>query len=172
MKFVHDDGGRKAAGFKGHTGDCVARAIAIATGLPYAEVYGRLAKGNATQRLTKRSRKRKTANAKSAAHGILTGRKWFKDYMAELGFAWTATMQIGQGCKVHLKADELPNGSLVVALSRHMAAVIDGALHDTYDCTRAGTRCVYGYWTLERPPFAQRKRAALAAINAFVASET
>lgn len=32
MTFVYDDGGRSAAGFKGKTGDCVTRAIAIATG--------------------------------------------------------------------------------------------------------------------------------------------
>jgi hypothetical protein len=38
MTFVHDDGGRVAAGFKGHAGDCVVRAIAIATGIPYRQV--------------------------------------------------------------------------------------------------------------------------------------
>jgi hypothetical protein len=32
MTFVYDDGGRSAAGFKGKTGDCVTRAIAIGTG--------------------------------------------------------------------------------------------------------------------------------------------
>jgi hypothetical protein len=31
MKFNYNDGGREAAGFKGFTGDCVCRAIAIAT---------------------------------------------------------------------------------------------------------------------------------------------
>jgi len=25
-------------------------------------------------------------------------------------------------------------------------AVIDGVINDTYDCSREGTRCVYGYW--------------------------
>ena len=39
MQFVFDDGGRTAAGFKGTTGDCVCRAIAIASGMPYKEVY-------------------------------------------------------------------------------------------------------------------------------------
>jgi len=33
IKFVKHDGGRAAAGFKGKSGDCVTRAIAIATGL-------------------------------------------------------------------------------------------------------------------------------------------
>jgi hypothetical protein len=55
-------------------------------------------------------------------------------------------MFIGQGCKVHLRADELPKGRLVVALSKHIVAVIDGVIHDTDDPSRGGTRCVYGYF--------------------------
>jgi hypothetical protein len=55
-------------------------------------------------------------------------------------------MQIGSGCRVHLRADELPGGRLVVALSRHSTEVIDGVIHDRHDCSREGTRCVYGYW--------------------------
>ena len=57
-------------------------------------------------------------------------------------------MKIGSGCKVHLSDDELPPGRLVVMLSRHAAAVIDGVLHDTHDSSRGGSRCVYGYWKL------------------------
>jgi hypothetical protein len=55
-------------------------------------------------------------------------------------------MQIGNGYKVHLKNEELPADRLVDSLSKHSAAVIDGVLHDIYDCTRDGTRCVYGYY--------------------------
>jgi len=66
--------------------------------------------------------------------------------MKELGFEWKPTMNIGQGCKVHLRADELPCGNIIVNVSKHFAAVIDGVLHDTYDCSREGTRCVYGYY--------------------------
>ena len=40
LPFARDDGGRAAAGFKGSAGDCVARSVAIASGRPYAEVYG------------------------------------------------------------------------------------------------------------------------------------
>ncbi len=43
--WVHDDGGREAAGYKGKTGDCVTRAIAIACELPYQEVYDALRVG-------------------------------------------------------------------------------------------------------------------------------
>lgn len=148
IPFVYDDGGRKAAGFRGIAGDCVCRAICIATQLEYNSVYERLAEGNATQRRPKRERKSKTSGVRSARNGIYTSRKWFKDYMTSLGFQWVSTMQIGSGCKVHLKSDELPKGRLVVRVSKHLCCVIDGKLHDTYDCSREGTRCVYGYWKL------------------------
>jgi hypothetical protein len=142
--YVKDDGGRAAAGFKGSAGDCVARAVAIASGRPYAEVYAVLAQGTGDQRKSSRTRKRQA----SASNGINTSRKWFADYMESLGFVWTATMTIGSGCRVHLKGSELPSGRLVVAVSKHYVAVIDGAIHDTFDPSRGGTRCVYGYWKL------------------------
>ena len=143
--FVYNDGGRKAAGYQGKAGDCVCRAISIAANLPYQQVYERLAEGNATQR---RSKHDKGKRSKSARNGISTTRKWFKDYMLELGFEWTPTIQIGSGCKVHLKAEELPSGRLVCSVSNHNVAVIDGVINDTYDCSRQGKRCVYGYWRL------------------------
>ncbi len=147
--FVYNDGGRKEAGRKGNTGDCVTRAICIATGLPYMKVYNRLAEGNATQRKSKRERYSKSRNGvKTASRGIFTKRKWFKDYMNELGFEFVATMTIGSGCKVHLKADELPKGTIICRVSKHYVAVVDGVINDTYDCSRNGTRCVYGYWKL------------------------
>ena len=147
MKFQYNDGGREAAGFKGKTGDCVCRAIAIVTGKPYKEVYNRLATGNATQRKTKTSCKGK-AGVKTASKGINTNRKWFEDYMAELGLIWIPTMQVGQGCKVHLREEELPTGKIIVCVSKHFTTMIDGVLNDTYDCSRGGTRCVYGYYRL------------------------
>jgi len=142
--FVYNDGGRKAAGFKGDAGDCVCRAIAIAADLPYKAVYDRLAEGNASQRKSKRVRKQ----SRSANNGIYTKRKWFKDYMSSLGFVWVPTMQIGSGCNTHLKADELPSGRIVCNVSKHLVAMIDGIIQDTYNCSRKGTRCVYGYWKM------------------------
>lgn len=141
--YIYNDGGRADAGFKGTAGDCVTRAIAITTGKPYKEVYDRLAHGNATK-----------TGTKSARNGICTKHKWFQDYMRELGFVWTPTMTIGSGCQVHARQDELPQTDrLILKLSKHYAAWINGTLHDTHDCTRAGTRCVYGYWKYtERNP--------------------
>tara|TARA_R110000751_G_C13413590_1_gene439340 strand:- start:37 stop:480 length:444 start_codon:yes stop_codon:yes gene_type:complete len=142
--FVYNDGGRKAAGFKGDADDCVCRAIAIAADLPYKTVYDRLAEGNASQRKSKRVGKQ----SRSANNGIYTKRKWFKDYMSSLGFVWVPTMQIGSGCNTHLKADELPSGKIVCNVSKHLVAMIDGIIQDTFNCSRKGTRCVYGYWKM------------------------
>jgi hypothetical protein len=69
--------------------------------------------------------------------------------MERLGFVWTPTMTIGSGCRVHLRDGELPMGRLVVSVSKHATAVIDGVIHDTHDPARGGTRCVYGFWKLE-----------------------
>jgi hypothetical protein len=140
LPWVYDDGGRADSGRRGLAGDCVARAVAIASGRPYDEVYRALAAGNAQER-GKRSTGRRTAR-----EGIHTGRSWFKDYMASLGFRWVPTMGIGTGCRVHLRQGELPGGRLVVTLSHHVVAVIDGVVHDTGDPSRGGTRCVYGYY--------------------------
>jgi len=135
IEFRQSDGGRSNAGFKGEAGDCVTRAIAIATGVPYREVYNALAESNHAL----------TDNPRSARNGV--PRKVYDAYLGQLGWEWTATMGIGTGCQVHLSADELPSGRLIVRLSRHLAAVIDGVLHDTHRCDRDGTRCVYGYWS-------------------------
>ena len=156
LDFLQDDGGRAAAGYKGSAGDCVARSVAIASGKPYAEVYAVLAEGTGEQRATKRGKR-----AASARNGISVKRKWFRDYMHSLGFTWVPTMRIGQGCKTHLLRGELPNGRLVVSVSKHYTAVIDGVIHDTHDPTRATIwyddfgktksmthRCVYGYWQI------------------------
>jgi len=61
-----------------------------------------------------------------------------RPYLESLGWRFTPTMRIGSGCKVHLRADELPPGRLIVKVSRHLVAVIDSAIHDTYDCSRDG----------------------------------
>lgn len=154
LPYVYDDGGRSGAGFKGSTGDCVTRAVAIASGRPYAEVYAALAKGTGFQRAGKCGKR-----AASARNGIDVTRKWFKDYMRSIGFTFVPTMTIGSGCKVHLLKGELPQGRLVVSLSKHYAAVIDGVIRDTGDPTRTTSkhqdgvtslahRCVYGYWVL------------------------
>lgn len=149
MDFLYDDGGRAAAGFRGKTGDCVTRAITIATELPYGEVYDALheqALGDrahmATLTLSYGAQARRHASPRDGV-----ARRVYDAYLTALGWTWQPTMRIGGGCTTHLRADELPGGRLIVRLSKHVVAVIDGVLHDLSECSRDGTRCVYGYWT-------------------------
>jgi hypothetical protein len=139
MDFKYNDGGRVAAGYKGKAGDCTTRAIAIATGKPYQEVY------SAINALSSTERRMKSKGKSSARNGVY--RRTYKKYLESLGWVWTPTMYIGSGCKVHLRSEELPMGKLVVRVSRHIVAVINHVINDTYDSSRGGTRCVYGYWT-------------------------
>lgn len=138
-RFRFDDGGRTAAGYRGKAGDCVVRAIAIATERPYQEIYELVNRAATRERTGKR--KRGISNART---GVYRGS--IHRVMKELGWEWTPTMQIGSGCTVHLRADELPAGRLVVSVSKHLTALVDGVIYDTHDCSRRGTRCVYGYW--------------------------
>lgn len=139
MDFIYNDGGRAAAGYKGNAGDCVVRSIAIATGKSYQEVY------DGINALAKNERKGKRKRGKSSARtGVY--KNTTRKYLFSLGWKYVPTMKIGTGCKVHLCKAELPAGRLIVQVSKHMTAVIDGVIHDTYDPSRGGSRCVYGYF--------------------------
>lgn len=140
MEFVFHDGGRAAAGYKGKTGDCVTRSIAIATERTYQEVYDALNRFAQTERISKRKRRRSSSRT-----GVF--RQTYQAYLESLGWRWTSTMSIGSGCKIHLRSSELPRGPLVVKVSGHLTAVIDGVLYDTHDCSRDGARWVYGYFS-------------------------
>lgn len=140
MKFVYDDGGRSKYFKAEAVGDCVCRAISIATERDYKEVYDLINRFATKERTGKR--KHKKSHARNGVY-----KETIRKVMEYYGWKWHPTMQIGSGCTTHLKEDELPSGRLVVNVSKHTTCVIDGVLHDTYDCTRDETRCVYGYYT-------------------------
>jgi hypothetical protein len=100
MRWVYDDGGRWAAGYRPrHVGDCVVRSIAIATEKPYSEVDKALGKG-----------------------------RLYHPYLASLGWGYIPV----DGRRVRLDHAELPPGRLIVDISKHLVAVIDDVIHDTY----------------------------------------
>lgn len=146
-QFIYDDGGRAAAGFRGTTGDCVTRAIAIATGLPYREVYDALHDAQRAYGETRRDRRAADIRRRGPSPRNGVHRPIYEAYLRDLGWGWTPTMQIGAGTTVHLRADELPPGPIIARLSRHVCAVIDGAVYDLTDPSRGGTRAVYGYFS-------------------------
>jgi hypothetical protein len=126
MTFKYNDGGRKAAGFKGTAKDCGTRAMAIALGLDYSAVYKELAQANAT-----------SGRAKSARNGVM------KDVYAEVlkryGWVWKQAPKF-EGRKA--RCSDL-TGVVIAKQARHLVAVIDGVANDSWDCTR---KMVYGYW--------------------------
>lgn len=169
-----------AAGFKyyqAYISDCACRAITIASGLPYKDVWNRLADGNVSQRNSEVLRER------SADRGIDTHSEWCRAYMKELGFTWVdkrdAMINI-MNCD-----DEIPAGRLVVECGPdsyrvnmhemimavaahktrpqqyydfisayakgHCVAVINHVMHDLSFPMVSDERCrVLGYWQLNK----------------------
>lgn len=148
--FIFDDGGRSKYFSGDKVGDCVTRAIAIATGEDYRTIYVAMSEGMA-----------KLGKPKSARLGV--SKKVYHKFLLDNGFKWVPTMFIGQGCKVHLHREELPNGILIVRLSKHLTCVKEGIIYDTYNPQRGSitgttkgiayslkeSRCVYGYYIKE-----------------------
>jgi hypothetical protein len=153
MAWIYNDGGRARYGFKPSKSDCVCRAIAIAGELPYASVHAALIEIAKTERPRFGSGKRS-----NPSRGVF--KPTTRRFLERNGWTWHPTMAIGSGARVHLCEEELPKGRLIVSVSRHLTAVIDHVIHDTYDpqrddiaqengVTRIVRRCVYGYYTKE-----------------------
>lgn len=141
MKFIYNDGGRSNYFKKQNARDCVVRAICNATGKDYKEVYDRI------NELIRTARKSKKETHRTSAEVGVYKRIYTKYIEKELGRKWVACMGIGTGCTTHLSEDELPNNTtIIVRTSKHLTCVKNGVLYDTYDCSRDGNRCVYGYW--------------------------
>jgi len=122
--FIYDDGGRIAAGYKNPAGDCVCRAVAIASGRPYTEVRDRLRRGT--------GRVRHSKTRPSPDNGIYIRARWFTQLMTEFGFVWVD------------KADLPDVGRLVVMTRGHAFAVINSVARDTHMRRLADRR--FGYW--------------------------
>src|SRR5215469_12383667 len=110
--WIYDDGGRSAAGFKGKAGDCVTRALSIATGISYLSVYeelhwlNKLYAASHRDQVARRIARGGGRRGTTPRNGIFN--HVYRPYLERLGWRWTPTMAIGSGCRVHLRADELP----------------------------------------------------------------
>ena len=115
--YEYDDGGRAAAGYKGQTGDCVARALAIITGKPYRKVYADLAERNFA-RYGKRT-------ARQGIHKVDRDRQ-----AADYGLV---KIRLPRGARPTYSEAFAKYGDCFVTTTRHSAAIVDGALRDTFD---------------------------------------
>ena len=115
MEFIWNDGGRAASGFVGLTGDCVTRAVAIATGKSYRSVYDAM----------------RQASGSSPRDGISS--RVAEDYLRDAGF------QREPLSDVSFLKDWLPKGIVTASLvsddgrSRHFCTIIDHVIHDTWN---------------------------------------
>lgn len=154
LRFKKHDGGRHDAGFKGKTGDCVTRAIAIATKQGYRKTYNEL--GELYKEMT---------------HGLETSPRSgvetpvFCNYLTRLGWAVAVTP--------NAYLSDIPRAGVYIAdlSSRHVVTVIDGVVYDTWDSrrsnrTKSGSPKMNGYFYLpaegakiERPKTAAKAQA-------------
>jgi hypothetical protein len=179
-KWVKDDGGRSRSGIaRGHkdsVGDCVVRAIAIATKKPYREVHDALIAATVRYVATSKEEWAKYVRRKGgiswfhADHGVHT--EVSGPYLEDLSWKYTSTKHLPRGKGVHLRADELPSGRLIVDLPGHFVAVIDGVIHDTHDCSDEGCRRIHGYWTARATERHAASALALGVLNGKGTQET
>lgn len=151
MAFVHDDGGREAAAIPDDKSDCVCRAVSIATGTAYREVYDALSTLAEAEHVNLDRYGRPSTRGVRSSPNTGVRQSTTRHYLESQGWVWVSMTQAGQGCSVHLSAGELPTGSIVVVVEGHTVAVINGVIHDTEDPSEGGTRPVYGYFFLLSP---------------------
>jgi len=127
MAYIFNDGGRSTYFTGKNAGDCVARAIAIATGMDYKLVYDTIASKN------------KIAYGKKSARNGVHNTIW-QQYLTELGFVKCKSPKLF-GRKA--KPMDMPMGVVIASQSKHLVCVIDGVPHDTFDSSQ---KMVYNYW--------------------------
>ena len=122
MKYTFNDGGRSEH-YKGLTGDCVTRAITIATKLPYDVVYNALFhiaknwKGN--YKMAKRIRL--NPSPRNGCFNEVSG-----EFLKGLKIEEVRT-------RVKVNDPMFYKGRYIVYVRRHYLAIIDGVVHDTWD---------------------------------------
>lgn len=136
-KFLWNDGGRSVGGFVGMTGDCVSRAISIATGIAYRDVYETL----------------KSRYGSSPRNGVPSS--IYGPYLNELGWIPSNPSAVKTpNPKLELiEQMKFADGPVVIQCQRigrptaHLCTVIDHVLHDTWDARDEGAYYVTNAWT-------------------------
>lgn len=124
------DGGRAEAGYKGVTGDCMIRALAIATERPYKEVYKDVfAYMKAHPTMWQRADPKRC----SPRYGVPV--ETAKAYLAERGWAFIPREELVSVRGVD-NVDRLPLGTILVLLPRHIFTMRNGVAFDVFEPKR------------------------------------
>lgn len=110
------------------TSDCVVRAIAIATGKSWEEVYNVLCETGRRMCMMPNSK------------GV------YADYLESIGWLKNKMPRHASGTrfKVSELADTYRRATMIVEVCGHLTVISDCMLTDTWNC---GKKCVYNYYT-------------------------
>ena len=125
--YIYDDGGRADAGFKGMAGDCVTRALAILVEHPYGKTYDALAEANANSTVGSR-RKVARRGERTARRGI-----YRNDYTPVFERYGLTKVKLPSGIRPTWSEAYEEYGDCIVTTAKHMAAIVNGSLHDVWD---------------------------------------
>jgi hypothetical protein len=144
MDFVYNDGGRSRYFKAKSVGDCVTRAIAIATRTDYKEVYDSINKLAKAERVG--SKKRHISSSRNGVYKI-TERK----YLESKGWSYKPLMKIGASEHYYLTESDLEtlgleDGRYILQIRRHLTAVVDGVINDTFNPSEYYDPMLYGYY--------------------------
>lgn len=134
--WIFSDGGRAQSGFNGMVGDCVIRAIAIATKLDYSIVWNDL---NDRSIDAYNKTHAKPTNKPLVDNGVYP--YIYHPYLKELGWSYTSVNK-------DIRPSDLPNTGIVIVHTRaHLFCMINGVIQDTFNSFQR-VRYVWGYFTL------------------------
>tara|TARA_R100000808_G_C2152941_1_gene162742 strand:- start:737 stop:1273 length:537 start_codon:yes stop_codon:yes gene_type:complete len=131
LDYRFNDGGRKDAGFKGKARDCVTRAIAVAEGRDYNEVREELMAAKKHWMETSRSKAAKRAKSTSVRNG--TPHDVYRPYLEARGWERKSLIKFGDPSRKELIKEEVPMGTVIVEIPKHIMAVIDHVVNDAWD---------------------------------------
>ena len=131
MDFVKTDGGRKGAGYKttkAYGNDCVVRSISIALNEDYRTVFVELMELGLEM------------------GGYPSMKPVWEAYLENKGWTKNKCPRDARGKLIKLRDWKDYPSRAVVLNSGHLTAIVDGAVHDAWDCRY---RPVNSYWTTE-----------------------
>lgn len=128
IDFTFDDGGRADAGFRGKTGDCVTRAIAICGRLDYRTVYREMAAAMAGHGYARSANAYLTRRA--GRDGRRCPKKIQRDVIARFGFE---KVRLPRGPRPTYTEAHERYGDCIVSTRKHVCALVGGSVRDTFD---------------------------------------
>jgi hypothetical protein len=118
---IYNDGGRSAVFDTPGRNDCVTRALAIVTGLPYMDIWNGI-----------------HATGSVGRTGLVDDTVAVRKYIESLGLMYIPN-------EAYFKDTKLPPRA-ICCMRGHYFAVLDGCIHDVGHPTRGGRVYIKGYW--------------------------